>query len=97
MLQNSYLPADTYKHKQYKPGRKTIVRALLCPVRCPCIDAMHPTVNELIIFTVIIKNLEWRYARYSSDNQREEFIEGRIRECMEFAERQGINCSRLVY
>ena len=30
------------------------------------------------------------YARYSSDNQREESIEGQIRECMEFAERQGI-------
>ncbi len=26
------------------------------------------------------------YARYSSDNQREESIEGQIRECMEFAE-----------
>lgn len=30
------------------------------------------------------------YARYSSDNQREESIEGQLRECMEFAERQGI-------
>ena len=30
------------------------------------------------------------YARYSSDNQREESIEGQIRECMEFADRQGI-------
>jgi DNA invertase Pin-like site-specific DNA recombinase len=30
------------------------------------------------------------YARYSSNNQREESIEGQIRECMEFAERQGI-------
>jgi len=30
------------------------------------------------------------YARYSSDNQREESIEGQIRECMEFAERQGV-------
>ena len=30
------------------------------------------------------------YARYSSDNQREESIEGQIRECKEFAERQGI-------
>ena len=30
------------------------------------------------------------YARYSSDNQREESIEGQIRECTEFAERQGI-------
>jgi len=30
------------------------------------------------------------YARYSSDNQREESIEGQLRECMEFADRQGI-------
>ena len=30
------------------------------------------------------------YARYSSDNQRAESIEGQIRECMEFAERNGI-------
>ena len=30
------------------------------------------------------------YARYSSDNQREESIEGQIRECMEFAGRNGI-------
>ena len=30
------------------------------------------------------------YARYSSDNQREESIEGQIRECMEFVERNGI-------
>ena len=30
------------------------------------------------------------YARYSSDNQREESIEGQVRECMEFAECQGI-------
>lgn len=30
------------------------------------------------------------YARYSSDNQREESIEGQLRECMEFAERKGI-------
>lgn len=30
------------------------------------------------------------YARYSSDNQREESIEGQLRECVEFAERQGI-------
>ena len=30
------------------------------------------------------------YARYSSDNQREESIDGQIRECKEFAERQGI-------
>ena len=31
------------------------------------------------------------YARYSSDNQREESIEGPLRECMEFAEKQDIN------
>ncbi len=30
------------------------------------------------------------YARYSSDNQREESIEGQVRECMEYAERNGI-------
>ena len=30
------------------------------------------------------------YARYSSDNQREESIEGQLRECMEFAERSGL-------
>jgi len=30
------------------------------------------------------------YARYSSDNQREESIEGQIRECKEYAERNGI-------
>lgn len=30
------------------------------------------------------------YARYSSDGQREESIEGQLRECREFAERQGM-------
>ncbi len=30
------------------------------------------------------------YARYSSDNQREESIEGHIRECMEFADKMGV-------
>lgn len=30
------------------------------------------------------------YARYSSDNQREESIEGQLRECKEFAQRQDI-------
>jgi len=30
------------------------------------------------------------YARYSSDNQREESIEGQIRECKAFAEKQGL-------
>lgn len=30
------------------------------------------------------------YARYSCDNQREESIEGQLRECKEFAERKGI-------
>lgn len=30
------------------------------------------------------------YARYSSDHQREESIEGQIRECTEYAQRQGI-------
>lgn len=31
------------------------------------------------------------YARYSSDNQREESIEGQLRECMEYAEYNGID------
>ena len=31
------------------------------------------------------------YARYSSDNQREESIEGQLRECKEYAERSGMN------
>ena len=31
------------------------------------------------------------YARYSSDNQREESIEGQIRECQAYAERSGID------
>lgn len=30
------------------------------------------------------------YARYSSDNQREESIEGQLRECLAFAEKNGI-------
>ena len=30
------------------------------------------------------------YARYSSDNQREESIEGQLRECKEFAEKNDI-------
>ena len=30
------------------------------------------------------------YARYSSDNQREESIEGQIRECTAYAEKTGI-------
>lgn len=30
------------------------------------------------------------YARYSSDNQREESIEGQLRECMVYAERKGL-------
>lgn len=31
------------------------------------------------------------YARYSCDNQREESIEGQIRECSQFAEKSGMN------
>ena len=31
------------------------------------------------------------YARYSSENQREESIEGQLRECNAFAEKHGIN------
>lgn len=34
------------------------------------------------------------YARYSSDNQREESIEGQLRECQEYAERNGITILR---
>jgi len=30
------------------------------------------------------------YARYSSDTQREESIEGQLRECKEYAERQNM-------
>ncbi len=30
------------------------------------------------------------YARYSSDNQREESIEGQLRECREYADRNNI-------
>ena len=30
------------------------------------------------------------YARYSSDTQREESIEGQLRECMEYSERNGM-------
>lgn len=30
------------------------------------------------------------YARYSSDSQREESIEGQLRECKEYAEKKGI-------
>ncbi len=34
------------------------------------------------------------YARYSSDNQRKESIEGQLRECQEYAERNGITILR---
>ena len=34
------------------------------------------------------------YARYSSDGQREESIEGQIRECTEYCERNGITVVR---
>ncbi len=34
------------------------------------------------------------YARYSSDNQREESIEGQVRECQSFAERKGYSVIR---
>ncbi len=34
------------------------------------------------------------YARYSSDNQREESIEGQLRECTAFAEKNGITILR---
>ena len=35
------------------------------------------------------------YARYSSDNQREESIEGQIRECTAYAERSEEHTSEL--
>ena len=35
------------------------------------------------------------YARYSSDNQREESIEGQIRECTDYAEKNGITMREL--
>ena len=34
------------------------------------------------------------YARYSSDNQREESIEGQIRECTAYAEKNGMTVVR---
>ena len=34
------------------------------------------------------------YARYSSDNQREESIDGQLRECMTYAERKGLTVIR---
>ena len=39
---------------------------------------------EVLAVTAVI------YARYSSDNQREESIEGQIRECTAYAEKNGI-------
>lgn len=36
------------------------------------------------------------YARYSSDNQREESIEGQLRECKEFADEEGYYSLRLT-
>ena len=36
------------------------------------------------------------YARYSSDNQREESIEGQIRECTAYAEKNGRSEERRV-
>ena len=40
--------------------------------------------REVLAMTAVI------YARYSSDNQREESIEGQIRECTAYAEKNGI-------
>ena len=37
------------------------------------------------------------YARYSSDNQREESIEGQIRECTAFAEKNDITVLKHVH
>lgn len=36
------------------------------------------------------------YARYSSDNQREESMEGQIRECTAYAEKNGIMMDRFA-
>ena len=36
------------------------------------------------------------YARYSSDNQREESIEGQIRECTAYAEKNGITMEQIM-
>ena len=36
------------------------------------------------------------YARYSSDNRREESIEGQIRECTAYAEKNGITVIKPV-
>ena len=36
------------------------------------------------------------YARYSSDNQREESIEGQLRECKEYAERNDITILGII-
>jgi len=36
------------------------------------------------------------YARYSSDSQREESIEGQLRECTAFAEKNGITVSATI-
>ena len=37
------------------------------------------------------------YARHSSDNQREESIEGQIRECTDYAEKNGITIHNLYF
>lgn len=37
------------------------------------------------------------YARYSSDNQREESIEGQLRECREYAGHNGMNVAATIY
>lgn len=36
------------------------------------------------------------YARYSSDNQREESIEGQIRECTAYAEKNGFTVVKSI-
>ena len=37
------------------------------------------------------------YARYSSDNQREESIEGQLRECKDYAERKRYHDFRNIH
>ena len=46
-------------------------------------DTQNPRLRSVSMKAVI-------YARYSSDNQREESIEGQIRECTAFAEKNDI-------
>ena len=63
---------------------------------CLFIQAAFSDFTHFQFFVIHIKIYTGRYttmnaviyARYSSDNQREESIEGQLRECTEFAERK---------